>query len=367
MIILKHLIIEHFRLLHEVNLHFPQRGSILIQGPNEAGKSTLLESIYFALYGEPLTSKSPAPRAGARPGAGARPAPTVDELVLYGAPQATVTLVLSIGATEMTITRSIVRSEGGGEQQVTLHVRKLGMPAEEPITHLATANQRIIAELEGMDGETLRDSCFIEQKGLSRLEELPGSKREAALRKLLGLEKLLRLTNQFKLTPDDEHMLTEARERLKLAEIQASIPALSLQLDQLEAALDAVSVSEDVAEISQQEADIAEENLALEHLRSQRAELKGRLGRIQQLRKADVTLDEIIAAYDAMAEARHQLPDLERQIAELDRREREEAFDDRARIASPPRGDSHVSAAGRTHPVALTRVGSRCRRCRRRR
>src|SRR6266571_6307097 len=156
MIILKHLTVERFRLLREVNLHFPQRGSILIQGPNEAGKSTLLESIYFALYGEPLTSKSPAPRAGARP------APTLDELVLYGAPQATVTLVLSIGATEMTITRSIVRSEGGGEQQVTLHVRKLGMPAEEPITHLATANERIIAELEGMDGETLRDSCFIE-------------------------------------------------------------------------------------------------------------------------------------------------------------------------------------------------------------
>src|SRR2546425_6146014 len=112
MIILKHLTIEHFRLLREVNLHFPQRGSVLISGPNEAGKSTLLESIYFALYGEPLTSKSPTPRAGARPARTGviNHAPTVDDLVLYGAPQATVTLTLSIGATEMTITRSIVRS-----------------------------------------------------------------------------------------------------------------------------------------------------------------------------------------------------------------------------------------------------------------
>ena len=56
MIILKYLAVENFRLLREINLHFPQRGSILIQGPNEAGKSTLFESIYFALYGEPLDS-----------------------------------------------------------------------------------------------------------------------------------------------------------------------------------------------------------------------------------------------------------------------------------------------------------------------
>ena len=57
MIILRHLTVERFRLLREVNLHFPQRGSILIQGPNEAGKSTLFESIYFALYGEPIMSE----------------------------------------------------------------------------------------------------------------------------------------------------------------------------------------------------------------------------------------------------------------------------------------------------------------------
>ncbi|TMD64595.1 MAG: hypothetical protein E6I97_24830, partial [Chloroflexi bacterium] len=70
MIILKHLTVEHFRLLREIDLHFPQRGSILFQGPNEAGKSALLESIYFALYGTPIASdhgKS-----------------SIDDLVLYG-------------------------------------------------------------------------------------------------------------------------------------------------------------------------------------------------------------------------------------------------------------------------------------------
>src|SRR5579875_3575043 len=98
MIILKHLTIEHFRLLREVNLHFPQRGSILIQGQNEAGKSALGESIYFALYGEPLVS------APAR----------LDDLILYGASSASVTPPLSIGSTEMTVKRTLERIESSG-------------------------------------------------------------------------------------------------------------------------------------------------------------------------------------------------------------------------------------------------------------
>src|SRR6266516_3707556 len=313
MITLKHLTVERFRLLREINLHFTQRGSILIQGPNEAGKTALLESIYFALYGEPLTLL-----------ASNHHKRTLDDLVLYGALQAKVSLTLSIGATELLITRGIERRAEGVEQQVSVQVRRLGMPVEEPVTHLTTANERIIAELGCMDGETLRNSCFIEQKGLNRLEELPGHVREATIRKLLGLEKLLSLTEEFQLTPSDERKLLESTQRLKLAEIQARIPELSQQLGQVEAALDAVSVSEDLEEISQQEADIAEQHLSLEQLQTRRTELKARQGRIRQLQKADTILGEIIVAYDAIAEARSELPELDRQIAELDRSEREE-------------------------------------------
>ncbi len=179
MIILKHLTVERFRLLREINLHFPRRGSILIQGPNEAGKSTLFESIYFALYGMPLGT----------PLASERDTSTLDDLILYGANSASVTLTLSVGATELTITRTIERGKG---QQVSLAVRHLGIPPEQPITDLSAANERIITELGCMDSETLRNSCFIEQKGLTRLEELSGTQRETTLRKLLGLEKLLR-------------------------------------------------------------------------------------------------------------------------------------------------------------------------------
>src|SRR5579875_1401656 len=299
MIILKHITIEHFRLLREVNLHFPQRGSILIQGQNEAGKSALVESIYFALYGEPLAS-TPA---------------RLDDLILYGASSASVTLTLSIGSTEMTVKRTLERIESSGRRQkgsrdaiqrVQLLVQKPGMPEEEPITSLSAANRRIIDELGDLDGESLRNSCLIEQKGLSRLESL------------------LSLTERFKITPHDELLLQERRDCFTLAQLQARIPELSYRLAQCEAALDAVSVLDELSEISQQEEEATEQLLTLEQIRGTRGELKARQHRAAQLRKAEATLGEIIAAYDDMAKARSELPELERQIAELDRREREE-------------------------------------------
>jgi DNA repair exonuclease SbcCD ATPase subunit len=310
MIILKHLLVEHFRLLRRIDMHFPLRGSMLIQGPNEAGKSTLFESIYFALYGESLSSE-PARRGGAH----------VDELIAYGEKAATVTLTLAVGATELAISRAIER---GGGQRASLIVRRLGMPEEQPVTNLTVVNQRIVRELGQLDAETLRNSGLIEQKGLGRLEHLDGAQREATLHHLLGLERFTQLARQFKLASDDEVALSESREHLQLAELQARIPEVSAQLGETEAALDAVAVTEAMTEVAGQEAEIAEQQAALEQLEMQRNEIKGRQSRIKQLKKANETLGEIIAAYEAIAEAQREMPELERQIMELERREREE-------------------------------------------
>jgi DNA repair exonuclease SbcCD ATPase subunit len=307
MIILKHLTVERFRLLRELNVHFPQRGSILIQGPNESGKSALLESIYFALYGEPLTVQR-----GKR---------SLDDLVSYGASSATVTLSLSVGTTDLTITRTIERGKG---LSVCLLVRRLGMPEEAPIVRLEAANERLIAELGRMDGEALRNSCMVEQKGLEHLEQLGGVERETTIRKLLGVENLTLLSERFQISPDDERRLKECTDRLQLAEIQARIPVLSQQLNDIEAALDAVKVAEDLDEIALQEGDVEDQEQGLDRVKARRVELKSSQSRVQQLKRADNTLAEIIDAYDGIAEARQQIPELEKQIAELERREREE-------------------------------------------
>ncbi|GCE10719.1 AAA family ATPase [Tengunoibacter tsumagoiensis] len=307
MIILKHLTIERFRLLRAMNLHFPQRGSILIQGPNEAGKSALIESLYFALYGEPLLNSR-----GKRP---------LDDLILYGASTANVTLTLSVGATELVIARTLERGRG---QSIVLQIHRLGLPDEEPMTDLSAANERIIAELGYMDGDALRNTCFIEQKGLNRLETISGARREQTARHLLGLDKLLQLAERFQVSEDDELQLHRAQEYLQLAEIQQRIPQLQTQLETIETALDAVQVSDYLDVIQQQETEIAELEQALEQIYQRRQDLKSKQSRVAQLKRADATLAEIIASYDEIAEARREIPELERQLSDLERREREE-------------------------------------------
>ncbi len=312
MIILKHLTVERFRLLREVNLHFPQRGSILIQGPNEAGKSTIFESIYFALYGEPLASR------------GRRSTQTVsslDDLIFYGATTASVTLTFSVGAREMMVTRSIERGQG---QNAALSIRELGAPEQQPITSLEEVDRRVIEILHYLDGTTLRNSGFVEQKGLNRLEGLSFQQRQDTLRRLLGVEKLQVLRADMHLTDEDEQQLRDSSDRLRLAELQQKIPELSHRLGDLELSLDAITVTEDLTEIEQQETEIAEQTRTLEQLQRKRHILRTRQSRVQQLKKADSILGEIIEAYDAIAEAQRETPELERQIAELERREHEE-------------------------------------------
>jgi DNA repair protein SbcC/Rad50 len=57
MILLQHLSVSALKQLREVELWFPAHGTILIEGKNESGKSTLFEAIFFALYGAPLTGE----------------------------------------------------------------------------------------------------------------------------------------------------------------------------------------------------------------------------------------------------------------------------------------------------------------------
>ncbi len=307
MIILKHLTVERFRLFQALDLHFPQRGSILIQGPNEAGKSALIESIYFALYGESLTSKR-----GKR---------SLDDLIFYNAPDATVSLVLSVGATELTIKRTLLRKKG---QQISLLVRQLGMPAEDVITDLTQANQRIIAEMGGVDGTVLRNTGLITQKSLALLETISGEECETTVRKSLGIELFSQLTEQFQIKAEDDETLQNWHERLQLAEMQARIPYVIEQLNRCKDALDAVQVHEHLDEIDLQETEIDELAQTVREIQTKRLDLKNGLGRVNQLKKADATLSEIIASYEDIAEAQEKLPELEKEIEQLEHREREE-------------------------------------------
>ncbi len=70
MIRLKRLYANDFKQLRQVELNFPDAGRILVQGKNEAGKSTLFEAIFFALFGQALATESSGK-------------PNLDDLIVY--------------------------------------------------------------------------------------------------------------------------------------------------------------------------------------------------------------------------------------------------------------------------------------------
>ena len=94
MVVLKSLSARNFRKLN-IDMHFPN-GALIIRGPNESGKSTILEAILFALFGRLMRG--------------------VKDLVInYRSNQATVELIFSANNKDYAVKR-VIRRNGATEK-----------------------------------------------------------------------------------------------------------------------------------------------------------------------------------------------------------------------------------------------------------
>lgn len=232
MITLKRLEANNFKSLRSIALTFPERGSILIEGYNEAGKSTLFEAVFVALYGKPLVGEDSTAKR--------------DEVIQHGQSRATVQLIFSVGQQVLTIFRSF---EKGKSQQATLTIQRPGTQPET-ITRVRAVDERILKELGNLDGDSLRNSCFVEQKELGRIEDLAKEQRKLAIQKLLGLDRLTTLMEQFKFRRERRDELSLAERFLKLAQLQAEVYEASAEEAKLMEHLDAVKVAIHTAHLS---------------------------------------------------------------------------------------------------------------------
>jgi energy-coupling factor transporter ATP-binding protein EcfA2 len=213
MIILERLSITRFKGVRAVVLDLPERGAILIEGNNEAGKSTLFESIHFAMYGRTLTG-------------------TLADAVPHDADDAEVSLRLRIeragkSPDSLDITRTITSGGTQASSGVRLRVVRGGTEAEE-VRRVGDANRRIAQELGGLTADTFVNSCFVPQKQLAGLETLDRSQREAAVASLLNLDRLTRAAQAFAVRATDTEELRRHEARVALAEgteARASIEA----------------------------------------------------------------------------------------------------------------------------------------------
>src|SRR6266568_4579694 len=253
-----------FKQLDDVALQFPSRGSVLIQGLNEAGKSTLFESVFFALFGKALVTEEPN---------------RLDDLIHFQSPRAMVKLAFSTDGAEFVVSRTLNR---GKSNTAVLDVEYSG-GKRETVTNLTSVNKRIVDEL-GLDGEALLNSCFVEQKKLEKLESMTAQARRDTLLRLLNLDRLAALEAQYKPSPSDDYQLQQLRDRLKLAEIQRDLPPAIQRLSSIEAEARALAAARLQRELAQLRQSVSAEEQSQGELQSEAARIAERLVEVEQLK-----------------------------------------------------------------------------------
>jgi DNA repair exonuclease SbcCD ATPase subunit len=201
-ILLRRLSAHNFKHLQEIDLELPANGSVLIEGPNEAGKSTLFEAVFFALYGRPLLNDQDF---------------RIEYLRGYGQEEMRVDLELTIDGRPFSISRRFGRS----------HTAKLtcldaeGQP--QTVTAQREIKQRLLQEMR-LGPDALLNTCFVEQKKLDKLESLDKNARRDTINELLNLQVLTDLETQFKETREDTDRLKARQQRVDIARIDSEIP-----------------------------------------------------------------------------------------------------------------------------------------------
>ncbi len=302
MIRLKRLYAHNFKQLQEIELKFPDHARILVQGKNEAGKSTLFEAVFFALFGNALATET-----GAR---------GLDDLIRYDIEKARVELDVHVerGNRLLKIARSIVR----GKQNVwELDIARDGQIIEE-IRGNTVVNKRLVAEL-GFDGEALLNTCFVEQKKLEKLEGLSKAKREESLAKLLNLDALVAIENELKVTGEDKRELDRLKKRADLAAIQAELPTLENQLAKTEEQLKLIDLSGAVDGTLSELRAVQQIDAAIQTLARERAQTLARVERIEALKLAMQEVKTACGAIERIADNAREIERMKQEQVETQR------------------------------------------------
>lgn len=258
MILLHRLRVQNFKQLTDVCLNFPDKGTILIEGHNEAGKSSLFEAVYYALYGEPLLG-------------------TLEQVRSYGSDELFVELEFSISGRRFLVSR---RLKSQHRTTLTIYADD---GTTEVINTLTPANKRILVELN-INPTSLLNTCFVEQKRLEKLEELDPNGRQKAINELLNLRVLSCMKEEYKVSREEQSDLSRLKGRVEVARLDVVIPEIVATVRRAHLCLLFRQVETLETQLSAWEVEIASAQTRLAETTARRVEIKNLLAECDRLR-----------------------------------------------------------------------------------
>jgi exonuclease SbcC len=297
--------VDGFRQLREIDLAIPDRCQVLVEGENEAGKSTLFEAVYFALYGDSIT------RA------------TQEDLISNRLLQGYVALEFSADGARLEVLRQLRRSKSRTVSQAQLRVTRADGTVEE-VNRATDVNREILAYLHGLDAEALRHSCYVEQKGLDRFaSELTPDKRQNILLKLLDQDRLLFIRKHFARARPDEREIERVRRLVKLARTWRDLRECGEKIETARRRLTLLDLADTLQQLAEQSRKFQKESERHEALSADARKIEARISTVGRWQDAAGFVRQL-------ADARGRVIDLERRrekvnarLAELARLENE--------------------------------------------
>ena len=154
----------------QISLELPEEGRIGILGPNESGKTTLLEAIEYSLY-------------GLRRGRAAEE--NRENIVTWGKEEVRLEIEFTSGQERYLLRRAF--DIHGGHKARLLPIVDGKEDSTNAISSLTEIEAKI-GQITGMDRDSFTKLVYVKQKDLDALKELAKARREQLVNKVMGIE-----------------------------------------------------------------------------------------------------------------------------------------------------------------------------------
>ncbi len=289
MLVVRSIRCTNFKGLASLDLKTQASGCVLVEGPNEAGKTSLLDAVRFA-----VTGLTPAGSAA-------------ESLIRTGASESAVCVEFAGDRHAISLERVISRSKPG---TVRIAIRDgLARSTTESEHEAAGRLDRVF----GLSAGNLNQACFV---GIDDLSAPAGGGQSMSLagwapprRHELG-----RVAESLGRVSEFEDNLQAARLRLDLAEAGGRLALTEDELAALQRTLNLVRVHKALVDLRSAEADVSSVRQSADELEDDRAELREELRQSERLAATRTLTTALRGSLEADAEAAESLVSVEAEI-----------------------------------------------------